>query len=224
MRFLDEVEMFCEDYDNGEPNFDLYPVNFDTENGVSFGVEKEGSDDEVAKVVIRTIDGTPVDALGGNYNYKDVYVDVELVGDDMDKDDPSNAPLIDWVVNKFRNLGYDENTIKVDGKVYYTDEEDLSQTDSDSGEDDYTKYWDSDGDEMEDSENTYIDDEVDNPEEKIFDMETSDEDENEGEEYSDENTSEEIDSEDEEEYSTSTEKSPKKYSKIKRSKGQYKKG
>ena len=129
MRFLDELELYLQE---GKDPFDIYPVDYDTEKGISFGVDLDSSDDNVARVTIKTLDGTPIDALAGGYEYDDVYADVDVEGD---IDDPSNSDLVNWVVNKLKNLGYDENTIRVDGEVLYKKPEELDPMDSDELDD-----------------------------------------------------------------------------------------
>lgn len=141
MRFLDTLDLYLTE--SKEP-FDLYPIDFDSDDGASFGVDIDDADDTVAKIVIRTLDGTPVDALGGSYSYDEVYVDVELEGD---SDDPKHLDTIDWIVNKFVKLGYDKNTIRVDGDVHFKgvdggeSETEVINIDDISDEEDYSKLW-----------------------------------------------------------------------------------
>lgn len=139
MRFLDELELYLSE---GKDKYDLYPVDYDIESGVSFGV-KSGSGDELGVVKIKTIDGVPIDALGGNYDYKDVYADVEVKGD---IDDPSKIELLTWLAKKLINLGYDENTLRIDGREVFKKSEDLEKdteepTDTDTEETDFSDYW-----------------------------------------------------------------------------------
>lgn len=154
MRFLDQLELYMTE---AKEPYDIVPVDFDEEHGVSFSIQDDGT--PVAEVMIKTIDGVPMDALGGGYNYDDVYADVSMVGD---TDDPANSELINWITNKVKNLGYDENSIRIDGREIYkksegptlpkdteeTDTEELQQSDSDI---DITNYWD-DGSEENSSE------------------------------------------------------------------------
>lgn len=125
MRFLDTLDLYLTE---GKDPYNLYPLDYDADDGSSFGVDIDGSDDSVAKIIIKTIDGAPVDALGGSYDYDDVYADVEIQGD---TDDPKNLDLVSWLVNKLIKLGYDENTIRIDGKVYYENDEDKNALDLD---------------------------------------------------------------------------------------------
>ncbi len=154
MRFLDTLDLYLTE--SKEP-FDLYPIDFDSDDGTSFGVDIDDTDDTVAKIKIRTLDGTPVDALGGNYSYDEVYVDIELEGDSYD---PKHVDTVNWIVNKFIKLGYDDNTIRVDGEVKFKgvedgeDDVDTVNIDDVSDEEDYSKLWrvDDDDDADDDSE------------------------------------------------------------------------
>lgn len=169
MRFLDTLDLYLTE--SKEP-YDLYPVDYDSEDGASFGVDIDDSDDSVAKIIIKSLDGTPVDALGGSYDYEDVYADIQIEGD---TDDPKNLDLISWVVNKFIKLGYDENTIRIDGEKYSeykSDTDPLSSEDTeDEPKDDYTDLWDSESEsetdtdkDSESTDNFDIDTKLSNPE------------------------------------------------------------
>ena len=125
MRFLDTLDLYLTE---GKDPYNLYPLDYDADDGSSFGVDINGSDDSVAKIIIKTVDGAPVDALGGSYDYDDVYADVEIQGD---TNDPKNLDLVSWLVTKLKKLGYDENTIRIDGKVYYENDEDNDSLDLD---------------------------------------------------------------------------------------------
>ncbi len=48
MRFLCELDMLIPE--EKESSFDLYPVSFDAESGASFAIDREGSDDTIAKL------------------------------------------------------------------------------------------------------------------------------------------------------------------------------
>jgi len=203
MRLLDEIElMLTEEKDS----YTIYPLDYDLEAGVSFGVDYIDDDDSpVAKVKIKTMDGVPIDALNGNYNYDDVYADVSIEGDTKD---PKNADLMLWVLKKLKNMGYDEQSIRIDGDVYYKKPENLSdiistddnkqtpaQTDTYF---DPSKYWATDDDEDEDSDSDYqppsapkdtSNDEEDEDEEVDDSSDTSDEEDEEDEDDDEENTS-----------------------------------
>jgi len=144
MRFLYELGMYITEGEK-ESSFDLYPVSYDSESGASFAIDRGDSDDTIAKIIIRTLDGVPIDALAGDYDYKDVYVDIEIEGD---TDDPRNKDIIEWSANKFKKLGYDENTIRVDGDVYYEDPKDkisdindMEEPQESDSEMDFSPYW-----------------------------------------------------------------------------------
>ena len=142
MRILDEIELYLTEE---KESYKLYPVDYDVEFGISFGVDLFDGDETLAKVAIKTIDGVPIDALNGNYNYDDVYADVSMEGD---TDNPRNADLMLWVLKKLKNMGYDEQSIRIDGESYYekpetisditTDEDEPAQSDS---EFDPSTYW-----------------------------------------------------------------------------------
>ena len=155
MRLLDELELLTEEKDS----YKLYPVDYDAESGVSFGVDLSDEDETVAKITIKTIDGVPIDALNGNYNYEDVYADVSVEGD---KDDPKNADLLLWVLKKIKNMGYDEQSIRIDGNDYYKKPETLSQIATDENEPiqsddefDPSTYWDNETETNIDSDGVY---------------------------------------------------------------------
>lgn len=135
MRFLDTLDLYLTE---SKDPFNLYPMDYDSEDSnASFGIDIDDTDDNVAKVIIRTLDGAAIDALGGSYNYDDVYADITIKGD---TDDPKNLDLISWVINKLIKLGYSENTIMVDGKKYYENDannaDDSEEEVSDGNEDD----------------------------------------------------------------------------------------
>ena len=158
MRLLDELELFLSEE---KETYKFYPVDYDLESGVSFGVDLADEDETLAKIAIKTIDGVPIDALNGNYNYDDVYADVSIEGD---TDDPRNADLMLWVLKKLKNMGYDEQTIRLDGTSYYKKPENLSDiaidTDSaydekelpqaDNDEFNPAKYWEDDEEDSDD--------------------------------------------------------------------------
>jgi len=162
MRFLDELELFLTEE---KESYKFYPVDYDLESGISFGVDLVDTDETVAKVAIKTIDGVAIDALNGNYNYDEVYADVDIEGD---TDNPINADLMLWVLKKLKNMGYDEQTIRLDGDIYYKkpenlsdiaidvdgddDDKELPQTDS---EFDPSKYWKDDNDEDDNDDTPY---------------------------------------------------------------------
>lgn len=156
MRFLDEMELFLTEE---KDSYNLYPVDFDAESGTSFGVDLSDKDNKtLAKIAIKLIDGTSIDALNGNYNYKDVYADVDLEGD---VDDPTNADLMLWILKKLKNMGYDEQTIRFDGEDYYTKPENLSDVTTDDDEPaqsdddiDASSYWEGDEDENSEGESS----------------------------------------------------------------------
>jgi len=164
MRFLYELGMLITEADTHESSFDLYPVSYDSESGASFAIDRKDSDDTVAKIIVRTLDGVPIDALAGDYDYKDVYVDIEIDGD---VDNPKNKDLIDWSVNKFKKLGYNENTIRVDGDVYHDDLKDRISDINDMGEPqesdsdmDFSQYWGEKGDDDIDIDSLFTDSDI----------------------------------------------------------------
>jgi len=175
MRLLDELELLTEEKDS----YKLYPVDYDAESGVSFGVDLVDDDETVAKITIKTIDGVPIDALNGNYDYDDVYADVSIEGDN---DDPKNADLMLWVLKKIKNMGYDEQSIRIDGDEYYKKPETLSHDANDEGEHiqsdtefDPSSYWKSDTENDTDSDDEYSSVPGDTDEESDDDSSTEDE-------------------------------------------------
>ncbi len=149
MRFLDRLDILLTEE---KDSYEMYPVDYDLESGVSFGVDLADSDTTVAKIYVKTIDGAPIDALGGNYKYDEVYADVDMSGD---TDDPSKSELMLWVLKKLKNMGYDEQTIRLDGDMYYNKPEELVsandepiQSDTDF---DLSDYWKSDENDDNDS-------------------------------------------------------------------------
>ncbi len=175
MRFLDKLDILLTEE---KDSYEMYPLDYDLESGVSFGVDLADSDTNVAKIYIKTIDGAPIDALGGNYNYDEVYADVDMSGD---TNDPSKSELMLWVLKKLKNMGYDEQTIRLDGDVYHkqsndlvSDDEEPVQSDSDF---DVTDYWKSD-EETDDSDsipkfdnNSDNDSEIPKPADSTADLE-----------------------------------------------------
>lgn len=175
MRFLDRLELYLTEE---REIYDIFPVDFDAENGISFAVDKKDDEDDkvLAKVTIKTLDGVPIDALSGNYNTDDVYADVSLEGD---TDDPSKADLMLWLLKKLKKMGYDEQSIRFDGEVYYDKPETVSIVTNDENEllepddtFDASKYWDDESNEDEFDATKYWND---NDENKENDTENSDE-------------------------------------------------
>ena len=196
MRFLDKLELFLTEE---KEEYNLFPVDYDLESGISFGVEKSDDDKVLAKVAIKTIDGVPVDALNGNYNHDEVYADINLEGD---TDDPSKADLMLWILKKIKNMGYDEQSIRFDGDSYYEKPETLSDITTDDDEPvesdkefDPSSYWD-------DREDEDISASEDDNSDAITDFQfpddtTSSEDQDEEEPHDDEELSDEDDDDEE---------------------------
>jgi len=117
MRFLDTLELYI--YEGTEDSkYSLVPVDFDEENAYSFSVESDGK--EIAKISIKTLDGQPIDALSAPYHYDEVYADVKL---EYDEDNPGSIPLLEWIIEKLDNMGYDENTIRINNEKHSMDDE-----------------------------------------------------------------------------------------------------
>jgi len=199
MRLLDKLELMLTEE---KESYKLYPVDYDLESGVSFGVDLSDDDDDnaLAKVAIKTIDGVPIDALNGNYNYDDVYADVDIEGD---TDDPKNADLMLWVLKKLKNMGYDEQSIRFDGDTYYKKHEIVSDVTDDENEPvesdaefDPSSYWDDTTEEL--------DSDYQPPKEPDSNDSEEEEEETDGDskEYSDDDTDDADDSEEEEEEKT----------------------
>ena len=127
----------------------MYPVDYDYEKGISFGVDVFGKKTNLAKITVKTIDGTPVDALSGEYGFEDVYVDVDLSAGNTD--DPTKADLMLWIIRKLKKMGYTDNGIRIDSKLYShkpthvsddaidVDTMDMTQSDTEL---DMSTYWD----------------------------------------------------------------------------------
>jgi len=167
MRFLDELELLLTEE---KEQYNLFPVDYDLESGTSFGVEDVDTDEVLAKITIKTIDGNPIDALNGNYNPDEVYADIDLEGD---TDDPNKADLMLWLLKKIKNMGYDENTIRFDGDTYYEKPETLSDITTDDNEPvesnkdfDPSSYWtiDDEDDKNDDTHNSDTDDDEEDEE------------------------------------------------------------
>ena len=192
MRILDEIEIFLTEE---KDTYKLYPLDYDAESGMSFGVDISDEDETVAKVAIKTIDGVPIDALNGNYNYDDVYADVDIEGD---TDDPRNADLMLWVLKKLKNMGYDEQSIRLDGESYYEKPETVSDITTDDDEPvesdaefDPSSYWNDDNED----EDEKPDSDYQPPKEPSFEPKEDDEEES---ETDSESTSDEEDEDEEE--------------------------
>jgi hypothetical protein len=157
MRLLDEIDLYLNEDDDEDvkKKYRLYPTDFDAESGVSFGVEPIGKDrgadedNDVAKIIIRNHEGVPIGALGGDYDYKDVFADINVDGD---KDSPDNIQLIKWIIDKLITFGYDKETTRVNGReVFISDHEpvdisnpeELQDADSDIN---FDSYWKNDDD------------------------------------------------------------------------------
>jgi len=110
MSFLDELAVYLNE---SVDEYDLYPVDFDSEEGVSFKVDKEGSDEPIADVFVKTNDATTINALGTDFDYDDVYCDVKLNNVNPEEEDK----LTSWIIDKLEGLGFDSNTVKVTGMI-----------------------------------------------------------------------------------------------------------
>lgn len=164
MRFLDKLELYIKEDTEA---YDIVPVDFDEEHGVSFSVKHDDKDTSVANIVIKTIDGVPIDALGGGYKYDDVYADVKMDGD---IDDPATEGLVQWITKKIKELGYDDNTIRIDGREVFSNDKNPISVDNEEGESedelvqsdsdiDVTNYWDDGSEETTDTEDEEEDEE-----------------------------------------------------------------
>jgi len=117
MRLLDTLELYITEKTDTS-KYKLIPVDFDDEHKYSFSVESDGK--EIAKISIKTLDGRPIDALSTPYHYDEVYADVKL---EYDEDNPGSIPLLEWIIETLDNMGYDENTVRINNEKQSMDDE-----------------------------------------------------------------------------------------------------
>ena len=153
MNILDQLELLTEE----KQKYNLYPLDFDAEDGYSFGVEDVSSEDTLAKISVKNLDGADIDALNSNYKYDDVYVDITLMGDE--KHDATRADFMLWVLRKIKNMGYDDKSVQFDGNNYFETPENMSDvttTDDEVGETDddvdVSSYWSDDNEDKKDKD------------------------------------------------------------------------
>ena len=150
MGFLDKLESYLPEQ---KEVFEIYPVDYDLESGVSFGIKNSGGDD-IATIKIKTIEGVPIDGLDGNYEYDNVYCDMNVVGN---IDDVAKVELLTWLVKKLMNIGYNKETIRIDGKNVFTqtiDDVDANEPIETTGDDiDFSDYWGGDTNDDEEDNN-----------------------------------------------------------------------
>ena len=93
--------------------YDLAPVDYDKETNVSFVVSDNGK--QIAGVKVMKLDGDAVDAVDDQYDYSEVYAEVELdIEGDEDNYDKDN--VMKWVVPKLMSMGYGDSKIVFDGE------------------------------------------------------------------------------------------------------------
>lgn len=106
MLLLDSLELYMSE---GE-RYDLYPADFIDADGVTYKVSD--NDEDVADIRIKMSDGETIDGIDSDYDYDDVYADVDIDGDVKDL---KNKSLIDWILRKLSALGYDKNPANING-------------------------------------------------------------------------------------------------------------
>lgn len=106
MSFLNTLEKYLKEDFEGT-NYDFFPIEFDPSTGASFAATKDDSD--LAVISIKMVDGTPLDANDMDYDYADVYADVEMEEGFSDEDK-------NWLLSKLEALGYVENPVVINGK------------------------------------------------------------------------------------------------------------
>ncbi len=101
--------------------FEIRPADFNYETGVSFNIFRTGETDyPVAIVIVRLMNGSPVDALEGSFKADDAYVDVVL---DRELDRPTEVDILTWIATKMKGYGFN-NSIRLDGyPVHYGEEQ-----------------------------------------------------------------------------------------------------
>jgi len=118
MNFFDELSLYIKE----STGYDIYPVDFVDNEGVSYEVSSDG--EKVADIKIKMIDGTLIDGINSDYTYSDVYADIVI--DDVSRSE-SNGELIQWIISKLKGLGYDENPIYINGDEYEYPEDDETE-------------------------------------------------------------------------------------------------
>ena len=121
MRFLDTLELYLLEKNKTDNfKFKMVPLDFDEESPYSFGVENNDGD-IVAKISVRRLDGSPINALSDPYSYDEVYADVHM---DFDEDNPMTLPLSKWIKDTLDDMGYDENPIRLNNESIPMDNSD----------------------------------------------------------------------------------------------------
>jgi hypothetical protein len=112
MDILYELDKYL---DNGYlfEKYSLVPTDYDNEENVSFETLFDG--DKLATIKIQTIDGGAVDAVEGDFDFKDVQPIVDI--DITDREDMFDIRRVqNWIVDELVSIGYDQNPILVNGE------------------------------------------------------------------------------------------------------------